>query len=570
MSKEAVGQNGAVLGSADYWDRINRSTYIGTVMQRTSETEYFEAIKQIGQRAASAIDSIYADLQKSKKTIHNISFSDRNALSRQVQALGDVCSLSATSFWHSTECLSLLHQSDFPNNNFSWFDESSVRSAIDQIKNNPDFFASECLSIVRKAADWGIESASDNDKRKVKFLEGVSQRKGRDFLRHVLEVYQDEQDTSVPVGSNGAAIGSSDYLQRIEHDVFLSDLSMMYSARFGSPDYTSLLRDFLDSIAHTMEQDLRRNERENNYVTDEIASVVKKAGQDLSRCGVSISIDSIVDKLAWFVGGDPAKIRKLQSKLNEMHVGEPLTEDGVYGKKTEQVVGRFFDELFRGSVHALTWVNPLQSSSTGITSEPIIKNGETIFALRDYSSRSTTGKGTVVFRPDVPHGKFSNTHINTIEGISLKHGQYVPSSELQRTALNSLNHKEISEDAYRVLKDFDGTAKKVRIGARVLLVIGAALDALELYQTIESDLHDADRKIGKKTYSHVASVAGSWSLSALGAKGGAMAGAAIGTAIMPGVGTAVGGVVGGMTLGLVGSFGGSALGKWVVDITVTE
>lgn len=39
---------------------------------------------------------------------------------------------------------------------------------------------------------------------------------------------------------------------------------------------------------------------------------------------------------------------------------------------------------------------------------------------------------------------------------------------------------------------------------------------------------------------------------------------------MPGAGTAVGGVVGGMTLGLAGSFGGSALGKWVIDITVTE
>ena len=65
-------------------------------------------------------------------------------------------------------------------------------------------------------------------------------------------------------------------------------------------------------------------------------------------------------KLAWFVGGDPAKIRKLQSKLNEMHIGEHLTEDGVYGKKTEQVVEGFFDELFRGSFHTLTWVNPLQ------------------------------------------------------------------------------------------------------------------------------------------------------------------------------------------------------------------
>lgn len=481
-----------------------------------------------------------------------------------------LCSLSATSSWHGTECLSLLSQSDFPSNNFSWFDESAVRSAIDQIKNNPDFFASECLSMVQKAADWGIESASDNDKRKAKFLEGVSQRKGRDFLRHVLEVYQDEQDTSVPVGSNGAAIGSSDYLQRIERDVFLNDLSMMYSARFGSPDYTALLKDSLDSIAHTMEQDLCRNERENNYITDETASILKKAGQDLSRCGVFISIDSIVDKLAWFVGGDPAKIRKLQSKLNEMHIGEHLTEDGVYGKKTEQAVGEFFDQLFRGSIHTLAWVEPLQSSSTGILSEPLFKNGETIFALRDYSARNMTGKGTVVFRPDTPHGNFSSTHINTVEGSSLKHGQYVPSSELQRTALNSLNHKEISEGAYRVLKDFDDTAKKVRIGARVLLVIGAALEALELYQTIESDLHDADRKIGKKTYSHVTSIVGSWSLSAFLSAKGAAAGAAIGTAIMPGVGTAVGGVVGGMTLGLAGSFGGSALGKWVVDITVTE
>ena len=570
MSKEAVGQNGAVLGSSDYWDRLNRSTYIGTAMQRASETEYFEAVKQIGQRAASAIDSIYSDLQKSKKTIHNMSFSDRNALSRQVQALGDVCSLSATSSGHGTECLFLLHQSDFPSNNFSWFDESAVRSAIDQIKNNPDFFASECLSIVRKAADWGIESAADNDKRKAKFLEGVSQRKGRDFLRHVLEVYQDEQDTSVPVGSNGAAIGSSDYLQRIERDVFLSDLPMMYSARFGSPSYTALLRDSLDSIAHTMEQDLLRNERENNYVTDETASVLKKAGQDLSRCGVSISIDSTVDKLAWFVGGDPAKIRKLQSKLNEMHVGEHLTEDGVYGKKTEQAVAEFFDQLFRGSVHTFAWINPLQSVRTGITSEPIIKNGETIFSLRDSSARSTSGKPMVVFRPDTPHNGFPYTHINAVEGRSIKTGQYVPSSELQISNLNSINHKEISEDAYRVLKDFDGTAKKVRIGARVLLVIGAALEALELYQTVESDLHDADRKIGKKTYSHVASIVGSWSLSAFLSAKGAAAGAALGTAIMPGVGTAVGGVVGSVTLGLVGSFGGSSLGKWIVDITATE
>lgn len=85
--------------------------------------------------------------------------------------------------------------------------------------------------------------------------------------------------------------------------------------------------------------------------------------------------------------------------------------------------------------------------------------------------------------------------------------------------------------------------------------------------TIDDDLHDADRKIGKKTYSSAAEIGGSWAGSALGAKGGAWAGAAIGTAVLPGVGTAVGGIAGGLVLGVVGSFAGSSLGKWVIDST---
>jgi len=570
MSREAIGQNGAILGSSDYWDRLNRSTYIGTTMQNTSEPAYSTVLKNVGQRAASMIDAIHGDLQKNAKSIRNIPFSDKNALSRQVQELSNVCSMAGVSSGRSMECVFLLNQSAFPVSTSLWFDESAIRSAISQIKSNPDFFASEGLSIVRKAADWGIESAADNDKRKAKFLEAVSQRKGRDFLRRVLEAYQKEEDTSVPTGFNGAVIGSGDYLQRIERNVFLSDLSMAYSARFGSPSYTSLLRDSLGTIAHTLESDLSRNERENNYVTDETASVLKKAGQDLSHCGISISIDSAVDRLAWFVGGDPAKIRKLQSKLNEMHIGEHLTEDGVYGKKTELVVEEFIDQLIHGSCHTLAWINPLQSSSTGITSEPIIKNGETIFSLRDSSARSASGKPIVVFRPDTPHNGFPYTHINAVEGRSLKNGQYIPSSELQLANLNKMNHREISEDAYRVLKDFDGVCKKVRTAGKVLLVAGVALEAYELYLTIESDLHDADRKIGKKTYSQVASIVGSWSLSAFLAGKGASVGAAIGTSIMPGVGTAIGGAIGGVTLGLVGSFSGSAIGKWVVDISATE
>ena len=111
--------------------------------------------------------------------------------------------------------------------------------------------------------------------------------------------------------------------------------------------------------------------------------------------------------------------------------------------------------------------------------------------------------------------------------------------------------------------DHTEISKVVRIAGRVLLVAGAALDALGLCDVIDGDLHDAHQKIGKKTYSTAASIGGSWAGGALGAKGGALAGAAIGTAILPGLGTAVGGIAGGLLLGVAGS----SLRKWVIDIT---
>lgn len=105
MSREAVGQNGAILGSPDYWDRLNRSTYIGAVMQNTSEPAYNTALKNVGYRASSMIEAIYSDLQKNEKTVRNITFNDRNALLRQVQGLSDVCLMAGVSSGHGMECV---------------------------------------------------------------------------------------------------------------------------------------------------------------------------------------------------------------------------------------------------------------------------------------------------------------------------------------------------------------------------------------------------------------------------------------------------------------------------------
>ena len=132
---------------------------------------------------------------------------------------------------------------------------------------------------------------------------------------------------------------------------------------------------------------------------------------------------------------------------------------------------------------------------------------------------------------------------------------------------DSLDHQEIPEEVYNLLKNFDDTAKIVKIGGKVLLVAGAIADTIALGDAIHTDLNDADQKLGKLTAQTGASIVGSWGGGALGAEAGAYIGAGVGSAIFPGLGTLVGGAVGGLVLGVVGSIGGSALGEWVVDIS---
>ena len=61
-----------------------------------------------------------------------------------------------------------------------------------------------------------------------------------------------------------------------------------------------------------IERDLEQGIRDNDYLQDENADRLREALNALERCGVRCySLESKVDELAWFVGGDAEKIRQL-------------------------------------------------------------------------------------------------------------------------------------------------------------------------------------------------------------------------------------------------------------------
>lgn len=362
----------------------------------------------------------------------------------------------------------------------------------------------------------------------------------------------------VPAGANGAAMASSDYLQKNEREVFLGNLPMSCSACYGTPSYTALLRDSLDTVANTLTQDLYKNERENNYVTDEMALELKRAGQELAQCGINVSIDSAVNKLAWFVGGDPAKIRKLQSNLNELRIGEHLTEDGVYGTKTLSAWLKFLNKLDHGTVPSLCWIDLLQSKKTGITIGSTTNGG----AL-GLNNAFLQGRHPYIRFDPIPTGTETAWVRGVKTTIDYPHVNFdpVPDSNLLYDYIQKqFNHYPLTDDAYNVLKDLKDTGKKVRIGGKVLLVAGIALDALELGMAIDADLKDADRKLGKTTASTAASIGGRWA----GAAAGAQIGAWIGTMTGPAAPVAI--PVLSIAGGIAASFGGDYFARLVVDI----
>ena len=166
----------------------------------------------------AAVEEIYDDLQNHIESVRSIPSDRRSALAKQVQGMCDVCAMAGVFCSHS----------------------------------------SDCIDLIRQAADWSISFAAGSDARKSAFLKDVSQGKDREFLRDVLNAYHSSSEKADLRGSCGYSIGSGEYRSYMERKVFAQDLPAM-----SSDDYDGALRDALANIAQQLRRDLARNEREN-------------------------------------------------------------------------------------------------------------------------------------------------------------------------------------------------------------------------------------------------------------------------------------------------------------------
>lgn len=471
MSQELVGNCGAVVGSADYFQRINQGTIVAPFMMLSSGYQYYYAVEQLCSRCVSVLDEIYSDLQSAGPALAELSPEKKENLHQLVSNLDAAANFISPAFTSANSCRAILDRDS----------------------------SSETIGI---AGIWGSD------------------------------------------------VGSVSYMQ--------SKCSSIFQSIFADPlaSIVQTITSDLTGIANQISADIDQGVSQHHYMTDENGNVIQNAIRELERCSVSVFHSQSVGQLCWYREISTDKVLGLQKALNNISGFGTLTEDGIYGEKTSNAWRDFMDNLAHGAFPSLTYIDPLQTTKTGVgVASRVTKNGETFSRIIDSAS------GIPLFRADRhPFGKNRDYfHVNV---DALK-----DAPSWQKGFAKATDHMQISEGAYSLLKNFDDTAKVVRIGGRILLVAGIAMDVLELGSVISDDLSDADQKLGKATASATTSIIGSWSGGMLGAKAGAALGAGIGTAILPGLGTAIGGIAGGLILGIAGSAAGSKLGEWIVDIT---
>lgn len=571
MSRELIGDCGYVVGERGYFERINKESGLSDIIHFSPSYQYYDGIRDFCDDISSVISDVYSDTKNNSKVMSFIDERDRQETINIVEGLNEICKMWSRSSSDADRAVSILSLSSSETRLKSGYRISEIEKGVKKVKSGSysGVSGSEKIRLIEKAISSSVIKAADGDSNKLAFLLDVEQGRGDNFLSDVLKKYEYDENPRGYTGRSGKVMCSREYNSNILSEAF-GNASLGSSSYGYSKRYASILEKQLDYIFKEIEDDINKGIRNRDYILDSNGETLNAAIDQLEKIGLSCyGLKSKVGVLMWFVGGNSRDILNLQRNLNKLGFrgeGSSLKEDGVFGQRTSSALEQFLENLTRTSFRSLSWstiwIDPLQTDLTGIRHDyKITKNGEKYLQLL-FEERSKP-----VMRLDRhPYGKNRDfPHINV--------SAFDDFTERQRLNAKKWDHFGISNKAYEALKNFDHSAKVIKVAGKTLLVAGVIADTISLGKAVESDLKDADRKLGKTTGTEIFRIAGSWTGSAIGAKYGSMLGASFGTAALPGIGTAVGGIAGGLigatVLGIAGSYSGE-LAEHIIDISELE
>lgn len=112
MSQELIGGCGAIVGSGEYFQRINQNAIFSPFLPSSSGYQYSTAIEQLCAQCAAVIDGIYTDMQNAKSALSKISDSQKGNLLALIGNLDEAAGFFFPAFTCASGCRDMLEHCD--------------------------------------------------------------------------------------------------------------------------------------------------------------------------------------------------------------------------------------------------------------------------------------------------------------------------------------------------------------------------------------------------------------------------------------------------------------------------
>ena len=455
MSQQ-LRSKGEAVGSVAYFHECNRKYGFEKWIPQSKPFAYAEGIQALGEKAEKTLSIMYDDCRKYAQYLRYFPEKDRDQTIAIAEGLVDLAALGGRRIWTASALISLLKLNASETRPFSSASVRDTRDAADDVVRGKYTSTSTQLDLLKKATERDMIEVRNQAEHE--FLENICSGKHKDVLKDILMHAQYQREHDRMYGKCGYVICSERYLEWVEKEVFDASLKSRVGDKYNYRAYFSAQLLYLrEEMTHDLEEGIRNND----YITDLYKDNLLLAAENLEKCGVTCyDLERKAKRLAWFVGGDPRKIKELQHKLNDLGLFQYLKEDGVYGKKTHEAVCEFHAKLESPNVPKL------------------VKIGEVVDVAHNITDTvSDASENMAYFK--VQNGYQSDQ-------IALL---------LSPNGKDWLLHKNPTQSSIRFIEQFKGKASVWKTANKTLLVTGFALDALQVVSVSLDGTKDIEQKL---------------------------------------------------------------------------
>ncbi len=358
MSKERIGKNGRVVGTAAYFEELNKNSMFAGIFTNAGDHHYWDQLS--GLAVSDALNELCEDLKSHAQVLPYISENLRNETADFVKGIDGICKFMKTGRTKADACLSYLYLRDFNTRPKSRADKKEIIAAVAQIRKQSSMWQFDLEKMLQKAQSYGLRNLS-GDEKKISFIKGLY-KEDKNFYADVLLLLRYQNHPDHFKGKGGQILCTKEYVSYFKSKLGLSNIPMRYLPKGGTYEYAENIKYALNSILDIIRTDLFANGQylsvENinklQLVSDDMIKLIGKGFEDKFKSALTdvVNVDGLMIDRDYQVlsGDDLALVKALNNEYlyYEQERNEPVMEALAYEVVKIRQKAVYYDQYNRG------------------------------------------------------------------------------------------------------------------------------------------------------------------------------------------------------------------------------